>query len=51
MKSIKSKDTKVEIILRKKLWAEGYRYRKNILEGKESHKNRDYWIPKSKRNT
>lgn len=29
MKSIKSKDTKIEVILRKALWNKGYRYRKN----------------------
>ena len=29
MKHIKSKDTKIEVILRKALWKEGYRYRKN----------------------
>ncbi len=29
MKSIKSKDTKPEILLRKALWHKGYRYRKN----------------------
>lgn len=29
MKAIKSKDTKVEILLRKKLWNLGYRYTKN----------------------
>lgn len=30
MKNIKSKDTKIEIMLRKALWHKGYRYRKNI---------------------
>ena len=36
MKNIKSKDTKIEIILRKALWEKGYRYRKNYekLPGK-----------------
>jgi DNA mismatch endonuclease (patch repair protein) len=36
MKNIKSKDTKVEIKLRKALWHKGYRYRKNYssLPGK-----------------
>lgn len=36
MKSIHSKDTKIEIILRKELWKKGYRYRKNYdkLPGK-----------------
>ena len=29
MKSIRSKDTKIEILLRKALWEKGYRYRKN----------------------
>lgn len=29
MRSIKSKDTKIEVILRKALWSKGYRYRKN----------------------
>ncbi|MBQ9814515.1 MAG: very short patch repair endonuclease [Lachnospiraceae bacterium] len=32
MKNIKSKDTKIEVLLRKKLWAKGYRYRKNYKE-------------------
>lgn len=36
MKNIKSKDTKIEVILRKELWHRGYRYRKkyNELPGK-----------------
>lgn len=36
MRNIKSKDTKIELILRKKLWQKGYRYRKNydLLPGK-----------------
>lgn len=36
MSHIKSKDTKIEIILRKALWNKGYRYRKNYkkLPGK-----------------
>ncbi len=36
MKKIHSKDTKIERLLRKKLWHKGYRYRKNysILPGK-----------------
>lgn len=36
MKHIRSKDTKIEIILRKALWHEGIRYRKNYdkLPGK-----------------
>ena len=29
MQAIKSKDTEIEIILRKELWSRGYRYRKN----------------------
>ena len=29
MKYIKSKDTRIEVILRKALWDKGYRYRKN----------------------
>ena len=29
MKSIKYKDTRIEVILRKALWKKGYRYRKN----------------------
>ena len=29
MQHIKSKDTKIEIALRKALWNKGYRYRKN----------------------
>ena len=29
MKSIRSKDTKIEILLRRALWKKGYRYRKN----------------------
>lgn len=29
MQAIKSKDTEIEIILRKALWSRGYRYRKN----------------------
>ena len=32
MQNIKSKDTKIEIILRKALWEKGYRYRKNYKE-------------------
>ncbi len=36
MQHIKSNDTKTEVILRKALWARGYRYRKNYkaLPGK-----------------
>lgn len=29
MKNIHSKDTKIELILRKALWNKGYRYQKN----------------------
>ena len=32
MKNIRGTDTKIEIILRKALWAKGYRYRKNYSE-------------------
>ena len=32
MKNIKSKDTKIEVIIRKDLWHRGYRYRKNYNE-------------------
>ena len=32
MQRIKSKDTNPEIVLRKALWAKGYRYRKNYKE-------------------
>jgi len=32
MKRIKSKDTSIEIILRKALWEKGYRYRKNCKD-------------------
>lgn len=31
MKNIRGTDTKIEIILRKALWAKGYRYRKIIV--------------------
>jgi len=36
MQAIKGKDTSIEILLRKKLWEKGYRYRKNYknLRGK-----------------
>ena len=36
MRNIKSKDTKIEILLRKALWKEGFRFRKNFkgLPGK-----------------
>lgn len=29
MKNVKSKNTKIELMMRKALWAKGYRYRKN----------------------
>lgn len=32
MKNIKSKDTSIEMILRKCLWHKGYRYRKNYKD-------------------
>lgn len=32
MQHIRSKDTKIEVILRKALWEKGYRYRKNYKE-------------------
>ncbi len=32
MKRVKSKDTSIEIILRKALWNKGYRYRKNCKD-------------------
>ena len=32
MQNIKSKDTKIEVLLRKALWSKGYRYRKNYNE-------------------
>lgn len=32
MQSIKGKDTQIEILLRKKLWEKGYRYRKNYVK-------------------
>ena len=36
MSRIRSKDTKIEVILRKELWSRGLRYRKNVksIEGK-----------------
>lgn len=30
MSKIRNKDSKIEIVFRKKLWSEGYRYRKNV---------------------
>lgn len=46
MKNIKSKDTKIEVQLRKALWAKGYRYRKNDkkLRGKPDIVIRKYRI-------
>lgn len=32
MKNIRSKDTKIEVVLRKALWSKGYRYRKNCKD-------------------
>lgn len=32
MQHIRSKDTKIEVLLRKALWAKGYRYRKNVSD-------------------
>lgn len=32
MRRIKSKDTTIEILLRKELWKRGYRYRKNVKD-------------------
>lgn len=32
MQHIKSRDTKIELLLRRALWAKGYRYRKNVKE-------------------
>ena len=45
MQNIKSKDTKIEVMLRKALWHKGYRYRKNFknLPGKP-----DIVLPKYK---
>lgn len=36
MQAVKNKDSQIEILLRKALWKQGYRYRKNFkkLEGK-----------------
>ena len=63
MKNIHGKDTKIEIILRKALWAKGYRYRKNYKKlpgnGKdwevlkprlEKSNNSEFWISKISRN-
>ena len=46
MAAIRSRDTKPEIILRKRLWSEGYRYRKNVkdLPGKPDIVLRRYRI-------
>lgn len=32
MQHIRSRDTKIEVLLRKALWAKGYRYRKNVKD-------------------
>lgn len=45
MKHIRSKDTKIEIMLRKALWEKGYRYRKN---DKRLPGNPDIVLPKYK---
>jgi len=45
MSRIKSKDTSPEILLRKRLWAEGLRYRKNV---KTLPGHPDIIFPKSK---
>ena len=37
MKNIRSKDTKIEVILRKALWKKGYRYRKNYKKLPDSN--------------
>lgn len=53
MQHIHSKDTRIEVVLRKALWAKGYRYRKNweVLKPRlEKGNNPDYWIPKITRN-
>ena len=61
MQHIRSKDTKIEVILRKALWQKGYRYRKNCkdIHGKdwevlkprlEKSNNGEYWISKISRN-
>lgn len=31
MKRVKSKDTSIEVLLRKELWKKGFRYRKNVV--------------------
>lgn len=51
MKNIKSKDTSIEMKLRKDLWNKGYRYRKNweILKSRiERGNNSKYWLKKLK---
>lgn len=35
MQNIKSKNTKIEVILRKALWKKGYRYRKITINYRE----------------
>ena len=66
MKNIKSKDTGIEVTLRKALWKKGYRYRKNdkkcdseFFHGKdwdvlkpqlERGKNAEFWIEKISKN-
>ena len=57
MRKIHSKDTAIELLLRKALWHKGYRYRKNygkdweILKLRlEKGKNPDFWVKKIERN-
>ena len=45
MQNIRSKDTKIEIVLRRALWEKGYRYRKNY---KSLPGNPDIVLPKYK---
>ena len=58
MSKIHSKDTSIELLLRKALWHKGYRYRK-FFHGKdwdslktrlEKGKNPEFWINKIERN-
>ena len=44
MQHIHSKDTKIEVILRKALWQKGYRYRKNCKDVCMESTGK-YWIP------
>ena len=45
MRKVKSRETKIEILIRKKLWANGIRYRKNF---KKLPGSPDIAIPKNK---